>query len=327
MSETGIGGLALGGGAGYLSRRLGLTCDQFESLEVVLADGSVVEASESSHPELFWALRGGGGGFGVVTRFTLRAHRFGPLMRTGIALYRPVQARSALRAYARVLPGLPHLAGWQGLLVPAVGPLPFVPPDLAGQPVLLLAAMWLGDHDDPAGAAEIGRLLSATGPPAAQAVLDLPFADTVQKLADADFGSGHRYYTKEVHLTALSDEAIDVLLAFWERMDMAGEVELVHMGGAVSEVAEDATAFSHREHDLWINFALRWDDPALDAGVIGRARDAAAALRPCTGAGAYYNMLNADEDDRIVEAFGGEAKYARLAAVKRSYDPGGLFNR
>ena len=324
MSETGVGGLALGGGIGWLSRRFGLTCDQFESLEVVLADGSVVEASESSHPDLFWALRGGGGNVGVVTRFTFRAHRFGPLMRLGVALYEPRDARAALREYARILPTLPNMVGWQGVLLRATAPLPFVPPELVGRPALMLAAMWLGDPEDPAGAAQVEQLLAA-GQPAAAADLTLPFADAVQRLADADFAAGHRYYTKELHLAELSDEAIDVLVAFWRDMDMDGEVELFHLGGAVTDVPEDAAAFAHREHQLWLNLALRWDDPGRDADCLNRARAAAARLRPWTGAGGYLNMINIDESDRVVEALGGEKKYARLNTIRRRYDPPGLF--
>jgi FAD/FMN-containing dehydrogenase len=327
MSETGVGGLALGGGIGWLSRRFGLTCDQFESLEVVLADGSLVEASENSRPDLFWALRGGGGNFGVVTRFTFRAHRFGPLMRLGVALYEPRDARAALQAYARILPTLPNMVSWQGVLLHATGPLPFIPPELVGRPALMLAAMWLGDPDDPAGAAQVGRLLAAAGQPTASAELTLPFADAVQRLADADFAAGHRYYTKEIHLAELPGEAIDILIAFWQDMDMDGEVELFHLGGAVSDVPEDAAAFAHREHHLWLNLALRWDDPARDAGYIARARAAADQLRPWAGAGAYYNMLNIDEGGRVVEALGGEKKYARLTAIKQQYDPHGLFGR
>ena len=325
MSETGIGGLALGGGIGWLSRRFGLTCDQFESLEVVLADGSVVEVSGNSHPDLFWALRGGGGNFGIVTRFTFRAHRFGPLMRLGVALYEPRDARVALQAYARILPGLPNLVGWQGVLLHAAGPLRFVPPELAGRPALMLAAMWLGDPDDPAGAVQIGQLLAAAGPPAASADLTLPFADVVQRLADADFAAGHRYYTKEVHLAALPDEAIDKLIAFWAQMDSDGEVELFHLGGAITDVPEDAAAFAHREHQLWLNLALRWDDPARDAACIAKARAAAEELRRWSGDGVYYNMINIDEDDRVVEALGGEKKYRRLASIKQRYDPDDLF--
>ena len=327
MSETGVGGLALGGGIGWLSRRFGLTCDQFESLEVVLADGSVVEASENSHPSLFWALRGGGGNFRVVTRFTFRAHRFGPLMRLGVALYAPKDARAALQAYARILPALPNLVGWQGVLLHATGPLPFVPAELVGKPALMLAAMWLGDPGDPAGVTQIGQLLAAAGQPVASAELTLPFADTVQRLADADFAAGHRYYTKEIHLAGLPDEAIDILIRFWQDMDSDGEVELFHLGGAVTDVPEDAAAFAHREHQLWLNLALRWDDPARDAGYIARARAAAGQLRPWAGAGAYYNMLNVDEADRVMESLGGEQKYARLTGIKQQYDPHGLFGR
>ena len=223
MSETGVAGLALGGGIGWFSRKHGLTCDQFVSLELVLASGEVIEVSAESHPDLFWALRGGGGNFGIVTRFTFAAHDFGPLMRIGVSLYDEEHAAAALRAYAALVPALPRHVGWHAAL----------------------------KHDMPA----------------------LPFV----------------------------------------------------LGGAIGDVPEDAAAFSNRGYLLWLNFAMRWDDPARDGEYIQMTRDAVSSLKPWTGQGIYVNMLNFDEMDRVVEAFGGPDKYARLGRVKAQYDPGNLF--
>ena len=175
MSETGVGGLSLGGGIGWFSRKHGLTCDQFVSLQVVLASGEVIEVSATRHPELFWALRGGGGNFGVVTRFTLRAHRFGPMMRIGVALHLPEDAAQALREYAAIVPTLPRTVGWHAALKDAMPALPFVPPELVGRRVLMLVAMWLDDAEDPAGAELIERL-NAVGRPATTAMTVMPFA-------------------------------------------------------------------------------------------------------------------------------------------------------
>ncbi|MGH3266513.1 MAG: FAD-binding oxidoreductase, partial [Trebonia sp.] len=156
MSETGVAGLALGGGIGWFSRKYGLTCDNFASLELVLASGEVIEVSAGS--ELFWALRGGGGNFGIVTRFTFRAYDFGPMMRIGVSVYEPEQAAAALRSYANVVPTLPRTVGWHAALKHDMPALPFVPPEYVGRRLLMLVSMWLDDAEDPEGAEMIGRL-------------------------------------------------------------------------------------------------------------------------------------------------------------------------
>jgi FAD/FMN-containing dehydrogenase len=326
MSETGVAGLALGGGIGWFSRKHGLTCDQFVSLEVVLASGEVIEVSASEHPELFWAIRGGGGNFGIVTRFTFQAYTFGPMIRIGVSLYHPEDAVEALRAYAETVPTLPRNVGWHAALKDAMPALPFVPPELAGKRLLMLFSMWLDDAEDPAGA-ELVERLGAVGSPALQVMNVLPFAAVVQRFIDEEFGDGHRYYTKEAHVLELADAAIDKLVDFWKDMPMHGEVELIGLGGAIGDVAEDATAFSNRGYLLWLNFAMSWDDPDCDADYMARTRAAVTDLKPWTGTGIYVNMLNVDEMDRVVEAFGGAEKYARLGRVKAAYDPDNLFRQ
>jgi len=324
MSETGVAGLALGGGIGWFSRKHGLTCDQFVSLQLVLASGEVINVSTTEHPELFWALKGGGGNFGVVTRFTFRAHRFGPMMRIGVSLYQPEDAAQALHEYAEVIPTLPRTVGWHAALKDVMPALPFVPPELVGRRLLMLVAMWLDDAEDPAGAELIERL-TTVGRPAVKAMTVMPFAARVQRLLDEEFADGHRYYTKEAHVSSLADDAIDILVAFWEDMPMHGEVEIIGLGGAIGDVPEDATAFSNRDYLLWLNFAMSWDDPANDRDHLDRTRRIVGDLKPWTGRGIYVNMLNFDEMDRIVEAFGGPEKYARLGRVKAQYDPENFF--
>ncbi len=324
MSETGVAGLALGGGIGWFSRKHGLTCDQFVSLELVLASEEVIEVSAGQHPDLFWALKGGGGNFGIVTRFTFRAYDFGPLMRIGVSLYQPEDAADALRGYASVVPTLPRTVGWHAALKHDMPALPFVPPELVGSRLLMFISMWLDDADDPAGAEMIERLCNI-GRPCVKAMTVMPFAAGVQKVIDSEFEDGHRYYTKEAHVADLADEAIDMLVSFWKDMPMEGEVEIIGLGGAIGDVPEGATAFSNRGYLLWLNFAMRWDDPACDADYIDRTRKIVGDLKPWTGQGIYVNMLNFDEMDRIVEAFGGPEKYARLGRVKAQYDPANLF--
>jgi FAD/FMN-containing dehydrogenase len=324
MSETGVAGLALGGGIGWFSRKHGLTCDQFESLEVVLATGEVVEASAASHPDLFWALKGGGGNFGIVTRFTFKAYDFGPNIRIGVSLYLPEDAADALREYSRIVPTLPRHIGWHAALKHDMPALPFVPPELVGKRVLMMFAMWLNDAEDPEGAEQIQRL-GAVGTPATSAMTVMPFAAGMQKIIDEEFEDGHRYYTKEGHVLELAPDAIDTLVDWWKDMPMEGEVEIIGLGGAIGDVPEEDAAFANRQYLLWLNFAMRWDDPADDADYIDRTRTIVKAMEPWLGSGVYVNMLNFDEMDRVVEAFGGAKKYARLGRIKAQYDPENLF--
>src|SRR5580698_223148 len=325
MSETGVGGLALGGGIGWFSRKHGLTCDNFAELEVVLASGEVVTASAEENPDLFWALRGGGGNFGIVTRFTFRAYDFGPMMRIGVSVYEPEHAAAALREYSAIYPTLGRDVGFHAALKHDMAALPFVPPELVGARMLMLISMWLDDAGDPEGKALIDRLITV-GEPAVSASTVLPFGAGVQHLIDEEFCDGHRYYTKEAHLAALPDEAIGILVSFFRDMPMGGEVEILGLGGAIDDVPEEDSAFSNRQYLMWLNFAMAWDDADLDADYIARIRACAAELKPWTGTGVYVNMLNADEDkpDRVVEAYGA-GKYARLATVKARYDPDNFF--
>jgi len=324
MSETGVGGLALGGGIGWFSRKYGLTCDNFVSLEVVLASGEVIEVNADSHPDLFWALRGGGGNFGIVTRFTFQGYDFGPMMRIGVTVYEPEQAAAALRGYAAVVPTLPRSVGWHAALKHDMPALPFVPPEYVGKRLMMLISMWLEDAEDPDGVEMIERL-NGIGEPCIAASTVLPFGAGVQRLIDVEFEDGHRYYTKEAHVADLADEAVDKLFDFWKDMPMEGEVEIIGLGGAIGDVAEADTAFSNRGYLLWLNFAMRWDDPANDTEYIARTRKIVADLAPWVGKGVYVNMLNFDEQDRVVEAMGGPEKYAKLGGLKAQYDPENLF--
>jgi FAD/FMN-containing dehydrogenase len=324
MSETGVAGLALGGGIGWFSRPYGLTCDQFVSLELVLASGEVIEVDQDTHPDLLWALRGGGGNFGVVTRFTVRCYKFGPDMRIGVALHDADGAAEALRAYAEQYPGLPRTVGWHAALKPRMPKLPFVRDDLVGERLVMMIAMWLGDAEDPAGQAMIERLIHV-GRPVQTATTVMPFATGVQRIIDEEFADGHRYYTKEAHVDTLAPGLIETLIEFWRTMPMDGEIEILGLGGAIGDVAEADSAFANRNYQMWLNFAMAWDDPAHDRDYIERTRACVRACQPWLGKGAYVNMLNPDEADRVVEAYGGADKYARLGRIKHRYDPGNLF--
>jgi hypothetical protein len=193
-----------------------------------------------------------------------------------------------------------------------------------GARLVMFISMWLEDAEDPAGAELIERLCDV-GQPCVKAMTVMPFAAGVQKVIDEEFADGHRYYTKEAHVADLADEAVDALVDFWKDMPMEGEVEIIGLGGAIGDVPEDAAAFANRGYLLWLNFAMRWDDPARDDDYIQRTRKIVTDLKPWTGQGVYVNMLNFDELDRVVEAFGGPEKYAKLGRIKAQYDPENLF--
>jgi hypothetical protein len=188
----------------------------------------------------------------------------------------------------------------------------------------MFITMWLGDAEDPAGIEMVNRL-NAVGSPVLTAMTVMPFAQGVQRIIDHEFDDGHRYYTKEAHVATLANEAIDKLVAFWQAMPMDGEVEIIGLGGAIADVAEADTAFSNRGYQMWLNFAMKWDDAAKDREYMELTRKCVRELKPWIGKGVYSNMLNADDNDRVVEAYGGAEKYARLGAIKAKYDPHNLF--
>jgi FAD/FMN-containing dehydrogenase len=324
VSETGVGGLALGGGIGWFSRKHALTCDNFVSLELVTASGEVLRASEKEHPDLFWALHGGGGNFGAVTEFEMRTHRFGPEMRIGVALHHPEDAVTALAEYAQIYPELPDHVGWHAALKQSMPGLPFVPEPLRGKRLLLMIVMYLDDSTSDDGVKLVERLIGV-GRPAAKAMTVMPFGGRVQKLLDPEFPNGNRYYTKEAHINELPEEALQILVTRWLDMRMSGEIEIIGLGGAMARVSDGATAFANRQNNWWLNFALHWDHAEDDRANLAQIRAAHDALQPWLSRGIYANMLNFDEQDRLIDAYGGQERYDRLARVKARYDPDNLF--
>jgi FAD/FMN-containing dehydrogenase len=324
VSDTGIAGLTLGGGGGWLSRKYAMSCDNLQSVELVTADGQILGASDDSHPDLMWGLRGGGGNFGVVTEFRFRAHHLPPELLVGISVYRAEDTAEALLDWAERYPDLPDEISTHAILKQALPALPVVPPELHGRRGLLLVAMYVGDRSDKAAEPLIDTALSA-GKPSARTATAMPFAFGIQRFIDADFAPGSRYYTKEAHINELPEAAIGRLVEGWHELDMDGEIEIMGMGGAVARIPEDATAFANRHHLWWFNFAMKWQDPAQDTSNIGRIRAVHDSLRPWLGNGIYANMLNFDETDRIVDAYGGPENYQRLGKVKATYDPSNFF--
>jgi FAD/FMN-containing dehydrogenase len=320
ISHTGVAGLTLGGGIGWLSRSHGLACDHLVAAEVVLADGSVVTASESENADLFWALRGGGGNFGIVTRFSFRLHPVAPLM-AGFCMWPADQAPQVLAHFNALARNAPRELSMVAALASAP-PAPFVPQHLQFKPVVGIAAAYVGPVEEGARAVQAIREFGA--PPidtfGVQAYVD------IQRWFDGGVPHGLHYHCRSEWLKPLDDRAIDALVEAGRSMTSPMSQILVRqMGGATAQVAPDATAFRFRTAEHMIMIASVWQPRDVDAQ---RHRDWCrgtwSALRPWTAGGGYVNHLDGEGDDRTREAYGAQT-WERLVVVKRKYDPANLF--
>ena len=319
-STTGIGGLTLGGGFGWLSRKHGLTADNLVSAEVVTAGGDVIRASASEHADLFWALRGGSGNFGVVTNFEFRLHPVGPDLLSGLYVFPMSEGKSVLRQYRAFMAGAPDdLCVW--VVMRKAPPLPFLPEDVHGTDVVVLALAHAGDPD---AGAELVRPLGGFGTVLGSHVGVQPFA-AWQQAFDPLLTPGARNYWKSHNFHGLDDGFIDVALDYASRLPSTQcELFIAALGGAASRPDGGATAYPHRDARFVMNIHGRWDDAADDDRCVSWARDAFDACTPFATGGVYVNFITADEDDRVRAAYG--SNYDRLAKVKRQYDPANLFS-
>ena len=318
-STTGIAGLTLGGGFGWLSRKYGMTVDNLESAEVVTAAGEVVRASASEHPDLFWALRGGGGNFGVVTRFEFRLHPVGPNVLSGLIVYSLSEAKSVLQQYRAFVAKAPDdLAVWTVLR--QAPPLPFLPTKVHGTGIIALALLYAGD---PKQGAPLIAPLRTVGTPLGEHVGVQPYV-AWQQAFDPLLTAGARNYWKSHNLSTLQDGLFDAVIASVGKLPSPQcEIFFGAIGGATTRPAPDAAAYAHRDAQFVMNVHGRWEDPADDERCIGWARDFFNASAPFASGGVYVNFLTADEGDRVRAAYG--SNYHRLAQVKRKYDPDNLF--
>lgn len=318
-STTGVAGLTLGGGFGWTTRKLGLTIDNLLSADVVTADGELVRASTAEHPDLFWALRGGGGNFGVVTAFEFKLHKLGPQVFAGLVVHPFDDAKDVLKAYRAALEDAPdELTCWA--VMRQAPPLPFLPAQWHWKEVLVLAMCWSGDM---AAGEKATAALRAIGKPIVDVVGPNPFTGW-QTAFDPLLQPGARNYWKSHDFIELADKTIDILDGAI-RMLPGPECEIFvgHVGGAAERVATDATAFPQRSSHFVMNVHARWREASMDDACIGWARGIYDATRPLAVGTAYINFMPADEADRVEAAYGGN--YARLMEVKRKYDPDNLF--
>ncbi len=319
-STTGIAGLTLGGGFGWLSRTYGLTADNLLAADVVTADGALLHASEKENPDLFWGIRGGGGNLGVVTSFEFRLHPVGPEVVAGLIVHPFSEAREVLRAYRELVARAPEgMTCW--VVLRKAPPLPFLPPEVHGTEVVVLALCHAGDIASGEKAAAPFR---AIGKPIADVVGPHPFVGW-QSAFDPLLTPGRRNYWKSHDFLELQDGLLDALLDAVRRLPSPEcEIFIANLGGAINRVPAGATAYPHRDVQFVINVHTRWSEPSQDAACIAWARAFYDAAAPFATGGVYVNFMPEDEAGRVrAGAYG--RNYDRLAKLKARYDPGNLF--
>jgi FAD/FMN-containing dehydrogenase len=321
VSVTGVAGLTLGGGMGYLRRKHGLSCDNLVSADVVTADGRKVHASERDHPDLFWALRGGGGNFGVVTAFVFRLHPVGPEVVTLTPFFSLDDARRVLPAWREFTESAPDEAT-TAFAIWAVPDVPELPEPLHGQPACILDGMY-------AGAPEAGEALFRPLREIAAPLLDMSGRTAyveAQSALNTLFPDGDLYYWKSLFLDELSDEAIEQILSRSQtRPNPRILVILRHLGGALGRVADDATAYSNRGTKYMLSIDGAWSEPAETERNIAWVREFWSAMRPFSNGGVYLNFPGFGEGGGELWKASHGANFERLRTVKDRYDPGNLF--
>jgi FAD/FMN-containing dehydrogenase len=320
VTHTGIAGLTLGGGLGWLMRRHGLTADNLLSADVVTADGALVRASAEEHADLFWGLRGGGGNFGIVTSFEYRLHAVGPTVLAGVILHPAARAREVLSFYRDYIASAPDEL-MTIVVLRMAPPAPFLPESIHGQPVVIIAVCCAGPVEE--GERAVAPL-RRFGEPLVDLIRPTPYASH-QALLDASVPHGLGYYWKSEYLRPLSDALIDTLIAHaWRVPTPESYAAVFHMGGAVAREDPDGSAFEDRRATHAMTIDGVWSEPAASGACIAWARGFWEAVRPHSTGRVYMNFLGEEGEDRVRAAYGA-TKYERLRALKRKYDPTNFF--
>jgi hypothetical protein len=318
VSHTGASGLILGGGTGWLTRRFGLSCDNVEGFTLVTADGSIVGANGKENSDLFWALRGGGGNFGVVTEFEVKLH---PL--TSVVLAQGLTPKAEicrlLKCWRDFMADAPADLKWN-IDLRIAQQTKNIPPQLRGRPVAGSSVIWTGDPET--GRPYLQRALSMCLPDSVNSKM-VSFLE-LQTMADSDFPHGRRYYTKSGYFKYLDDSSIDQLIeAIATLPSPETQIELAYLGAAAGQVAADETAFGDRSAPFIMNLLANWTDASADATTIAWVRGLFSKLRPAMEPGAYTNFMSGDEQDRVAEAY--HERWDRMVAIKTHYDPKNFF--
>jgi FAD/FMN-containing dehydrogenase len=318
-STTGVAGLTLGGGFGWLTRKHGMTVDNLLSAHVVDARGEWLRASASENSDLFWAIRGGGGNFGVVTMFEFQLHPVGPEVFAGLIVFPFEQARTVLERYRAFVESMAEdMNVW--VVLRQAPPLPFLPASVHGKEIVALAAFHAGDTTQAARAVEP---LRSFGQAHGEHLGPVPYT-AWQQAFDPLLTPGARNYWKSHNFSTLSDGAIASILEYAGRVPSPQcEIFLGFIAGRASTIAADATAYAHRDAKFVMNVHSRWERPEDDGKCITWARDFFNAAAPHASGGVYVNFLTADESDRVTAAYG--PNYQRLVEIKTKYDPDNVF--
>lgn len=318
-STTGVSGLTLGGGFGWLTRRYGMTVDNLLGAEVITADGHRKWASEQQNSDLFWAIRGGGGNFGIVTLFEFRLHQVGPEVLSGLVVFPFSKARQVLMQYRQLAPLLPDdMSAW--VVVRHAPPLPFLPTEVHGEKIAAVAIFSLGDS--PSSQRFIDQI-RGFGEAIGEHV-GLQFYTDWQRAFDPLLTPGARNYWKSHNFTELNDGALETVLEYAATLPSPqSEVFIGQLGGQASRISPEDTAYAHRNTQFVLNVHGRWEEPDQDEACIGWAREFFRAATPYAAGGVYVNFMTEEEVDRIASAYG--PNYKRLTKVKAIYDPDNFF--
>ena len=319
-STTGIAGLTLGGGFGWLTRKYGLTIDNLVSAEVITADGNKIRTGETENADLFWAIRGGGGNFGVVTEFEFDLHPVGPEILAGLIVFPFSQANQVLTQYRKFVESAPEeLNAW--VILRKAPPLPFLPEHVHGKEVVVLAIFYVGDI---AEGKKLIEPLHRFGDAYGEHIGAQPYVEW-QQAFDPLLTRGARNYWKSHNFAELQDGALDAIVEFAGKLPSPQcEIFIGLIAGAPNRVSADATAYYHRDAKFVLNVHGRWDEVAHDERCIAWAREFFQASAPYASAGAYVNFMTAEEGDRVAAAYG--SNYDRLVQIKKRYDPENIFH-
>jgi len=320
VTTTGVAGFTLGGGYAWLSSMYGLACDNLVAADVVTADGRLVHVSEKENADLLWGLRGAGANFGIVTSFEFALHPVGPIVQAGMLIHSLENAPAVAREYRDLVERSPQQLA-TALAVVQAPPAPFVPPELVGTPVLGIIALWVGPAEEGvAGLAE----LRAIGPPMMDVIDAIPYT-ALQAMLDGFSPSGWRNYHRGIHLTGLSDQAIDAFVTAGEqRLSPLTQAVMFRTGGAVERVAENATAASSRSAVYMAHPIAQWSEKSEDRKNIKWAKDFSAAMQPFATGGVYLNFEQEPGEDHVRLGYTPE-KWTRLVALKEEWDPQNVF--
>lgn len=318
-STTGVAGLTLGGGFGWLTRKYGLTVDNLVSVEIITADAKRIRASADENPDLFWAIRGGGGNFGIVTMFEFQLHPVGPEILAGLIVYPLEQAETVLTEYRRFVDNLHEdLNVW--VILRQAPPLPFLPEDVHGKGVVVLALFFDGD---PVQGMSIIKPLLRFGQPYGDHIGPMPYS-AWQKVFDPLLAPGSRNYWKSHNFSELSDAAIATAIEYAGKLPSAQcETFIGLLGGQASLVAPDATAYYARDTKFVMNMHARWESAEEDEACISWAREFFVRVEPYATGSVYVNFMTEEEVERIPSAYG--VNQNKLEQIKRKYDPDNFF--